>query len=459
VSHLWFSQTVGGESGSADTARDPRGFSVKLKTREGNMDWVFNNTPVFFLRDPAKFPHFIHTQKRHPQTHLSGAEDSTMFWDYLSNNPESIHQVMWLFGDRGIPNGYRKMQGYSGHTFKLTNKQGKWVYAQIHLLSQQGVEFLTQEKATELAGTTPNYATKDLFEAIDKGDFPRWKTYVQTMTPEQAEKSDINVFDLTKVWPHKDYPLREFGEVILNRNPQNYFAEVEQAAFNPAHLVPGVEPSADPVLQSRLFSYPDTHRHRIGANYQQLPVNQHLTSYEAGNFQRDGQMAFYNQGDRANYISSIAPPQMRKRTVPLDKIHQEYVGSAIGYLSELMPVDFVAPRALWQKVYASQPGAQDRMISNLAGHMSACPNKEIIKKQLAIFHEVDADIAERLSKATGVTGYNKGVQGMTFNGIRNGFSPLEFKNVDAKGYTGHGNGHPFENAELRAKVGELKASA
>lgn len=447
--------TVGGESGSADTARDPRGFSVKMKTVEGNMDWVFNNTPIFFLRDPAKFPHFIHTQKRDPQTHLTGAEDSTNFWNYLSENPESVHQVMHLMGDRGIPDGYRKMQGYSGHTFKFVNKKGDWVYVQIHLLSQQGVEFLTQEKATELAGSCPNYATKDLFEAIDRGDFPKWKTYVQVMTPEQAEKSKVNVFDLTKVWPHEDYPLREFGELVLDRNVANYFAEVEQAAFNPAHLVPGVEPSADPVLQSRLFSYPDTHRHRIGANYQQLPVNQHVSAKQVGNFQRDGQMAFYNQGSRANFISSIKPPQFMERSVPLNKIHNQYVGNAITYLSEIQPVDFVQPRAMWQKVYASQPGAQDRMISNIAGHMSTCKSQDILKKQLAIFYEVDPDIANRLSKALGITDYPKGISGLNFNGIRNGMKKggVKFNDVNENGYAnGHMNGHPAESKDIRDRV-------
>jgi len=448
--------TVGGESGSADTARDPRGFSVKLKTREGNMDWVFNNTPIFFLRDPAKFPRFIHTQKRDPQTHLGGGADSTMFWDYLSNNPESVHQVMWLMGDRGIPDGYRKMQGYSGHTFKMINKAGEWVYCQIHMLSQQGVEFLTQEKGTELAGSAPDYATQDLFEAIDKGDFPKWKCYVQTMTAQEAEKAKFNVFDLTKIWPHKDYPLREFGEMTLNRNPKNYFSEVEQVAFNPAHLVPGVEPSADPVLQSRLFSYPDAHRHRIGVNYQQLPVNQHIAGYNAGNFQRDGQMAFYNQGSRPNYISSIAPPTLKKRTVPLEKIHNEFIGDAIAFLSELQPVDFVQPRDLWQKVYASQPGAQDRMISNIAGHMSTCKHQHILQKQLAIFHEVDPDIATRLSKALGITEYPKGVQGLTFNGIRNGMAGVKFEDVNENGYShGHMNGHPAESAAARAEYRKI----
>lgn len=445
--------TVGGESGSADTARDPRGFAVKLKTDEGNWDWVFNNTPIFFLRDPAKFPHFIHTQKRDPQTHLTGAEDSTHFWHYLSENPESVHQVMILMGDRGIPDGYRKMHGYSGHTFKLVNKSGEWVYCQIHLISDQGTAFLTQEKAGELAGSTPNYAIKDLFEAIDKGDYPSWTCYVQTLTPQQAEKFKWNVFDLTKVWPHDEVPMREFGKMTLNRNVLNYFAEVEQAAFNPAHLVPGVEPSADPVLQSRLFSYPDTHRHRIGANYQQLPVNQNLVK-GSGNFQRDGGMAFYNQGRRPNYLSSIAPIKTHDSKYDLEKVHNNFVGSAISYLSEVQPIDFEQPRALWEKVF--DDGAKERFVNNVAGHMSACPDKNIIAKQIAIFHEVSADLGERLSKATGVTKYPKGIEGLTFNGTRNGMQPYKAKNVEANGYAnGHANGHLAENPNSKVEISQL----
>jgi catalase len=244
--------TVGGESGSHDCARDPRGFSVKFRTAEGNWDVVANNTPVFFLRDPAKFPHFIHTQKRHPATHLTHADDSTIFWDYASQNPESVHQFMVLFGDRGIPDGYRKMHGYIGHTHKLVNKNGDWVYMQLHFKSQQGTGFITQEDS---ANYSPDYSTKDLYNSIEKGDFPGWDVKVQTMTAKQAEevweKQGINIFDLTHVWPQSQFPLRKVGEFILNENVQNYFAEIEQVAFNPAHLVPGIEPSADPVLQSR----------------------------------------------------------------------------------------------------------------------------------------------------------------------------------------------------------------
>ncbi|KAF7953985.1 uncharacterized protein EAE97_001383 [Botrytis byssoidea] len=412
--------TVGGESGSHDCARDPRGFSVKFKTEEGNWDLVANNTPVFFLRDPAKFPHFIHTQKRDPSTHLTHADDSTMFWDYLSQNPESVHQVMILMGDRGIPDGWRHMHGYFGHTIKLVNKAGEWVYCQFHMISQQGTKFFTQEESAE---KSPDYAQKDLYEAIEKGDFPKWSLEVQTMTAKEAEelweKEKINVFDLTHVWPHKQFPLRKVGELTLNENAVNYFAEIEQVAFNPAHLVPGLEPSADPVLQSRLFSYPDAHRHRVGVNYQQLPVNAPRTSYRMGNFQRDGGMAFYNQGSRPNYISSIEPIHFRERTVDTDKLHGHFAGNAVTFLSEIREEDFKAPRALWEKVF--DDGAKDRFISNISGHMANCRKEEAIKRQIAIFREVSEDLASRLEKATGIKGY-PGIADMNFSGTHNGMA-------------------------------------
>jgi catalase len=412
--------TVGGESGSHDCARDPRGFSVKLRTEEGNWDMVFNNTPVFFLRDPAKFPHFIHTQKRDPATHLTHADDSTMFWDYLSQNPESVHQVMVLMGDRGIPDGYRHMHGYSGHTFKLVNKNNEWVYAQIHMKSKQGIKFITQEDS---ANYGPDYSQKDLYFAIEEGNFPGWDVSVQTMTPKEAEdlweKQKINVFDLTHVWPQGQFPLRKVGEFFLNENVKNYFAEIEQIAFNPSHLVPGIQPSADPVLQSRLFSYPDTHRHRIGVNYQQLPVNAPQVPYKMANFQRDGSMAFYNQGDRSNYLSSIDPISFRKRTVDLDKAHAHFIGEAVTFLSEIRPEDFNAPRVLWEKVF--DDGAKERFIGNISGHMANCKNKEAIKRQIAIFREVSEDLASRLEKATGVKGY-PGIAELRFNGTHNGMA-------------------------------------
>ncbi|KAI1262780.1 catalase-like domain-containing protein [Xylariaceae sp. FL1019] len=412
--------TVGGEAGSHDCARDPRGFSVKFRTEEGNWDHVANNTPVFFLRDAAKFPHFIHTQKRDPSTHLTHADDSTMFWDYLSQNPESIHQVMILMGDRGIPDGYRKMHGYSGHSMKFVNKDSEWVYVQIHMKSQQGTGFITQEDS---ANCSPDYSQKDLYEAIQKGDYPKWDVSIQTMTPKQAEEvwenQKINVFDLTHVWPQKQFPLTKIGEFTLNENAINYFAEIEQVAFAPSHLVPGIEPSADPVLQSRLYSYPDTHRHRLGANYQQLPVNASRTGFKNGNFQRDGFMAFYNQGARPNYLSSIDPIQFEPRKTDVDKTHGHFVGQAVSFLSEIRPEDFNAPRALWQNVF-DEP-ARERFINNVAGKMEVCQDKEILKRQIAIFREVDDDIATRLEKATGIKGYD-GIANLKFNGTHNGMT-------------------------------------
>ncbi|KAL9116080.1 MAG: hypothetical protein Q9227_000449 [Pyrenula ochraceoflavens] len=412
--------TVGGESGSHDCARDPRGFSVKFRTEEGNWDLVANNTPVFFLRDAAKFPHFIHTQKRDPATHLTHADDSTSFWDYASQNPESVHQFMILMGDRGIPDGYRFMHGYLGHTTKIINKNGDWMYAQFHMKSMQGTRFLTQEES----GTkSPDYSQKDLFYAIENGDYPSWTVEVQTMTPKQAEelweKQKINVLDMTHVWPQKQFPRRKIGFFTLNENARNYFAEIEQIAFSPSHMPPGIEPSADPVLQSRLFSYADTHRHRIGVNYQQLPVNAPRTGFKTGNFQRDGAMAFYNQGSRPNYLSSIEPIHFRERSVNYDKTHGHFIGNAVSWLSMISPEDFNAPRALWERVF--DEGAKERFINNVSGHMANCKKEEIIKRQIAIFREVSEDLASRLEKAIGVKGYD-GISGLQFNGTYNGMA-------------------------------------
>jgi len=327
---------------------------------------------------------------------------------------------MILLGDRGIPDGWRFMHGYSGHTLKLVNSKDEWVYCQLHMKSKQGAKFITQEESAKLS---PDYSQKDLYEAITRGDFPKWSVEVQTMTPKQAEeaweKQRINVFDLTHVWPQGQFPRRKVGEFTLNENAVNYFAEVEQAAFNPAHMPPGIEPSADPVLQSRLFSYPDTHRHRIGVNYQQLPVNAPRTSFAPANFQRDGSMAFFNQGSRSAYLSSIDPIRFRDRTVDLHKTHGHFTGEAITFLSEIRPEDFNGPRALWKKVW-DEP-ARQRFISNTAGNMSRCREKEFIRRQISIFREVDPNIATRLEKVTGVTGY-EGISGLGFNGTHNGMA-------------------------------------
>ncbi|KIJ98964.1 hypothetical protein K443DRAFT_8777 [Laccaria amethystina LaAM-08-1] len=395
--------TVGGESGSADTARDPRGFSVKLRTEEGNWDWVFNNTPVFFIRDPTKFPHFIHTQKRDPQTHL---KDADMFWDYLSQNPESIHQVMILFSDRGTPDGYHQEHGYSGHTFKWLKDDGSFVYVQVHLRAEGGFKTLDDATATRLAGEKPDYATQALFETIEAGKYPTWNAYIQTMTPEQAENFRYNILDLTKVWPHGEFPLRPIGRLVLDENPKNYFAEIEQVAFAPSHLIPYIEPSADPVLQSRLFSYPDTHRHRLGPNYQQLPVNAPLNP--VANFQRDGPAAFVSQGNRPNYQSSIQPLTYARKKGTIDSSardlereskHETFIGGAWRDLSEITELDFEQPRALWSKVWDDK--ARETYVQNVAGHFKNVKSADVKARQLSVWATVDQGLSDRIAAAIG----------------------------------------------------------
>jgi len=291
--------TVGGESGSADTARDPRGFAVKFYTEEGNWDLVGNNTPIFFIRDPILFPSFIHTQKRNPQTHL---KDPDAFWDFITLRPESSHQVSFLFSDRGTPQGYRHMNGYGSHTFKMVNAQDDPVYVKFHYKTNQGIKCFDRQQADNMSRDDPDFAIRDLYNAIAEGDFPSYTMFIQVMTFQEAEQFPFNPFDLTKVWSHADFPLIPVGKLVLNKNPKNYFAEVEQLAFSPAHLVPGIEPSPDKMLQGRLFSYSDTHRHRLGANYLQIPVNcPYRTSVK--NYQRDGPMTVdSNQEGCPNYF-------------------------------------------------------------------------------------------------------------------------------------------------------------
>lgn len=258
--------TVGGEVGSADTARDPRGFALKFYTEEGIWDMVGNNTPVFFIRDGLKFPDLIHSQKRNPQTHL---KDANAVWDFFSLVPESVHQVLITFSPRGTPDGFRHMHGFGSHTFKWVNKDSKAHWVKYHFISDQGIKNLSPERAVELSGTNPDYAIEDLFLSIQNENGPSWTFSVQVMPLEDAANYKWDPFDLTKVWSHKDYPLREVGKLKLDKNPTNYFAEVEQCSFSPAHMVPGIEPSPDRILQTRLFAYHDAGRHRLGANFLQ----------------------------------------------------------------------------------------------------------------------------------------------------------------------------------------------
>ena len=385
--------TVGGEKGSPDSARDPRGFSLKFYTEEGNWDWVWNNTPIFFLRDPANFPIFIHTQKRNPQTNL---KDATMFWDYLSTHQEAAHQVMHLFSDRGTPYSYRHMNGYSGHTYKFVKADGSFNYIQIHCKTDQGSKTFTNAEAGEKAAENPDWHTQDLFDSIEKGECPSWTCYVQVLSPEQAEKFRWNIFDLTKVWPQKEVPLRPFGKFTLNKNPANYFAEVEQLAFSPSHMVPGVEPSADPVLQSRLFSYPDTHRHRLGVNYQQIPVNRPLHAFTP--YQRDGLMAVDgNLGPEPNYPSTYRQFGFKPVGDP-SNAHEQWAGAATARQIPLTDEDFVQPAALWD-VLGRTEGQQDNFVNNVAGHLSGA-REPTRKRTYEMFRRVNKDLGARIEKET-----------------------------------------------------------
>ncbi|ANZ74982.1 BA75_02005T0 [Komagataella pastoris] len=390
--------TVGGEKGSADSARDPRGFSTKFYTEEGNLDLVYNNTPIFFIRDPSKFPHFIHTQKRNPATNL---KDANMFWDYLVNNQESIHQVMYLFSDRGTPASLRKMNGYSGHTYKWYNKKGEWLYVQVHFKSDLGVVNFNNEEAGKLAGEDPDYHTGDLFNAIERGEYPTWTCYIQTMTQEQAAKQPFSVFDLTKVWPHKDFPLRRFGKFTLNENPKNYFAEVEQAAFSPSHTIPSMQPSADPVLQSRLFSYPDTHRHRLGVNYQQIPVNCPVAPVFAPQI-RDGAMTVNgNLGSTPNYKSSFCPFSTEAQIQTNSNTPEEVLAAHTekfhwGGILDSKSYDFEQPRGLW-KVLGKTPGQQRNLCHNVAVHVAAA-NHEVQDRVFEYFSKVYPEIGDQIRK-------------------------------------------------------------
>ena len=386
--------TVGGEKGSADAERDPRGFAIKFYTEEGNYDMTGNNTPVFFIRDPLKFPDFIHTQKRHPRTNLKHPD---MFWDFLSLTPESIHQVTILFSDRGTPTTYRNMNGYSSHTYKWYNAAGEFVWVQYHFKTEQGIENLTAAEADAMKSADPDHATRDLFDAIERGEFPSWRLEMQIMTPEEAETYRFDPFDITKVWPHADYPPITIGRLVLDRNPENYFAETEQAAFSPANFVPGIGPSPDKLLQGRLFSYHDTHLHRLGANYHLLPVNAPkatvMTSY-----QRDGAMRFdANGAGRPNYYPNSfggPVPDPSAGEPPFDVSGQ---AARQPYAHE--NDDFVQAGALYREVMTDQDRAH--LVGNITGHLRGA-QKRIQLRQCAIFYKADADYGTRVAEALGL---------------------------------------------------------
>ncbi len=277
--------TVAGERGAADAERDIRGFAIKFYTEEGNWDLVGNNTPVFFLRDPLKFPDLNHAVKRDPRTNMRSARNN---WDFWTSLPEALHQITVVMSDRGIPFSYRHMHGFGSHTFSLINAKNERYWVKFHFHTQQGINNLTDEEAEAIVGKDRESHQRDLYESIESGDFPRWTMFIQVMPEKDAATCPYNPFDLTKVWFHKDYPLTEVGVFELNRNPENYFAEVEQAAFNPANIVPGIGFSPDKMLQGRLFSYGDAQRYRLGVNHHLIPVNASRCPFNS--YHRDGAM-------------------------------------------------------------------------------------------------------------------------------------------------------------------------
>jgi len=384
--------TVGGEKGSADTERDPRGFALKFYTEEGNWDMTGNNTPVFFIRDPLKFSDFIHTQKRDPQTNL---KSPTMMWDFWSLSPESLHQVTILFSDRGTPDGYRHMHGFSSHTFSLINAKNELFYVKWHFKTKQGIRNLPREEATELAGKDPDYAQRDLFNAIKNGEFPKWRVCVQIMPEKEAETYHINPFDLTKGWPHKDYPLIDVGELVLDRNPKNYFAEVEQAAFDPKNIVPGMGFSPDKMLQGRLISYPDAHRYRIGVSYEALPVNK--PQCPVFNYSRDGAMRFDgNFGMAINYEpNSFGGPAEN----PAYRERWQAIAGSVGRYDHRVDEDYYTqPGNLFRLMTANE---KKRLIGNIVASMQSVPQR-IQELQIQHFYKADPAYGEGVAKGLGL---------------------------------------------------------
>ena len=392
--------TVGGERGSADTERDPRGFALKFYTEDGNWDLVGNNTPIFFIKDPKKFSDFIHTQKRDP---YNNCKSPTMMWDFWSLNPESLHQVMFLMSDRGTPYSYRHMHGFGSHTFSMINDKNERVWVKFHFKTKQGIRNFTNDEAVAMKGLDADWAQRDLVKAIDDGDFPRWTLKIQVMTEEQARSYRFNPFDLTKVWSHKDFPLIEVGELELNENPRNYFAEVEQAAFAPAHVVDGISYSPDKMLQGRILSYPDAHRYRLGVNYEQIPVNK--CPYMVANYERDGFMRVDGNGGAApnyfpNSFDGVKPDESyRQPAWELDsQVADWYSRNAEGENDH-----YTQPGIFWREVLNEQD--KKNLVSNIVGAMKGIegPKKsEIINRQLCHFFRADVGLGMAIAQGLGV---------------------------------------------------------
>ncbi|KRN42341.1 catalase [Fructilactobacillus fructivorans] len=381
---------VTGEAGYPDTVRDVRGFALKFYTKEGNYDIVGNNTPVFFVNDPLKFPDFIHSQKRDPKTHLRSQE---MQWDFWSHSPESVHQVTYLMGDRGNPASYRTMNGYGSHTYKWVNKEGTPFWVKYHFISQQGVKNMTNEQASKAATKDTDYLIHDLYDAIEQKNYPTWKVYVQILPYQAGIDYQPDIFDVTKVVSHKDYPLQEVGEFTLNQNPTNYFDDVEELAFSPANLVPGIEASPDKLLQGRLFAYKDAERYRLGANYEQLKVNRPVDGVH--NYERDGLMA-QGQDGSVNYEpnSKGGPVEDLSASISPDKVE--------GETGAFKPYDTDYYSEAGKLYHVMKPEEQDRLIQTIKGALGSVNNHEIKVLETRQFYKADPEYGTRVAKALGL---------------------------------------------------------
>lgn len=382
--------TVAGERGAADAERDIRGFAIKLYTDEGNWDLVGNNTPVFYFRDPLKFPDLNHVVHRDPRTNL---RNNTYKWDFFSLLPESLHQITIDYSDRGIPKGYRHMHGFGSHTYSFINAENERFWVKFHFKSQQGIENLTNDEAASIIGQCRESSQRDLYEAIEKRDFPRWKLFVQIMPEKDAATYRYNPFDLTKVWPHADHPLIEVGILELNRNPDNYFAEVEQVAFNPANIVPGISFSPDKMLQGRLFSYGDAQRYRLGVNHHQIPVNKPRCPFHV--FHRDGAMR--TDGNNPNQRVTYEPNSFNQWQEQPDYSEPPLAleGAADHWDHRVDDDYFSQPAALFRLFDNDQ---RQRLFQNLAADLREVP-ENIQRRQIALFHKVDPAYGQGVANA------------------------------------------------------------
>ncbi|EAC1840122.1 catalase [Campylobacter lari] len=381
--------TVAGEAGAADAERDVRGFAIKFYTKEGNWDLVGNNTPTFFIRDAYKFPDFIHTQKRDPRNNL---RSNNAAWDFWTLCPESLHQVTILMSDRGIPASYRHMHGFGSHTYSLINDKNERFWVKFHFKTKQGIKNLTNEEAANLIANDRESHQRDLYEAIEKGDFPKWTFQIQVLKEDEAEKLGFNPFDLTKVWPHSIVPLIEVGELVLNKNVQNYFNEVEQAAFSPSNIVSGIGFSPDKMLQARIFSYPDAHRYRIGTNYHLLPVNR--AKSEVNTYNVAGAMNFDTYKNGPAYYEPNSYDDSPKE----DKSYLEPDLALEGSAQRYAPLDddfYTQPRALFDIMNESQ---KEQLFKNIAASMNGVDEK-IIARALSHFEKISSEYANGVKKA------------------------------------------------------------